>query len=162
MPIHLSAGNTKAFKRPAMDLTSTAFKEGAPIPSEYTCEGANISPPLAFGRVPAIARSLALIMEDPDAPAGLWTHWLVWNIPPGTDAISRGERIRYIQGTTSARSVGYHGPGPPRGPHEFFFRLFALDTVLELKAHGRGKELESAMQGHVIDRAELMGTYERR
>lgn len=144
-----------------MDLTSTAFEEGARIPSEYTCDGANISPPLRFGRVPAIARSLVLTMEHPGAPTGGGTHWLVWNIPPGTDAISRGERIRYVQGTTGANGVGYHGPGPPEGLHSFFFRLYALDTMLTLPAWGRSGELEAAMEGHVIARAGLMGMYQR-
>jgi hypothetical protein len=144
-----------------MKLTSTAFEEGGRIPDEYTCEGANISPPLAFARVPAIARSLVLTMENPDAPSGLWTHWLVWNIPPGTDTITRAERIRYVQGTTSSSSVGYLGPGPPSGVHSYYFRLYALDTMLGLRSYSRGSELQSALQGHVIARAELMGTYQR-
>jgi hypothetical protein len=145
-----------------MKLSSTAFENGNPIPTEYTCDGADVSPPLAFADVPATARSLALIMDDPDAPMGLWIHWLVWNIPPSTAAIAKGQKIPWTQGTTSWNRPGYGGPCPPSGTHRYFFKLYALDIMLELKTGAQKKELEAAMQGHMIASAELMGRYRRR
>jgi Raf kinase inhibitor-like YbhB/YbcL family protein len=145
-----------------MKLTSTAFANGSPIPMEYTCDGADLSPPLEFSDMPTSARSLALIMDDPDAPMGNWVHWLVWNIPPSTAAFARGHKIPWTQGTTSWKRPGYGGPCPPSGSHRYFFKLYALDTMLELPASALKKDLEAAMQGHIIASAELMGRYKRR
>ena len=145
-----------------MKLTSPAFENGSMIPSEFTCDGADLSPPLSFSEVPANARSLALVMDDPDAPAGLWVHWLVWNIPPSTASLARGQRIPWTQGTTSWRRPGYGGPCPPSGTHRFFFKLYALDTMLRLEPVATKRDLEAAMQGHTLAKAELMGRYQRR
>ena len=145
-----------------MKISSGAFENGNPIPGQFTCDGADVSPPLAFSDVPATARSLALIMDDPDAPMGLWVHWLVWNIPPSTTVLAKGQKIPWMQGTTSWKRPGYGGPCPPSGTHRYFFRLHALDTMLELRQGAQKKDLEAAMQGHVLAMAELMGRYRRR
>ena len=144
-----------------MRMTCAAFENGKPIPSELTCDGPDLSPPLSFGDVPANAKSLALIMDDPDAPMGLWVHWLVWNIPPGTASIAKGQRIPWPQGTTSWGRPGYGGPCPPSGTHRYFFKLYALDTALDLKPSAKKADLERAMKGHTLAEAQLMGTYSR-
>lgn len=152
----------------SFSLTSTAFSPGGAIPARYTCSGANLSPALAWTGVPAGARSLALIADDPDAPMGTWTHWLVWNLPaqdgelpegvPGSEVLSNGAR----QGTTDFRRVGYGGPCPPPGrPHRYFFKLYALDAVLDLKPGATRGELEAAMTPHVLAEAEVMATFRR-
>ncbi len=150
-------------------LKSTAFEAGGTIPVEYTCDGANISPPLSWEGVPAQTRSLALIMDDPDAPAGTWVHWLLYNIPPQVtelaEALSDARQLPGIglQGHNSFKNSGYGGPCPPRGnPHRYFFRLYALDKVLDLEPGAERRELEAAMQGHILAQGEIMATYRRR
>jgi Raf kinase inhibitor-like YbhB/YbcL family protein len=145
-----------------MKITSTAFENGDPIPGEYTCDGADVSPPLAFSEVPPEARSLALIMDDPDAPSGLWVHWLVWNIPSQTAVIARGQKIPWTQGSTSWKRQLYGGPCPPSGTHRYFFKLYALDSMLNLPAGKTKHEIEKAMKGHILAKGELVGTYKRK
>ena len=145
-----------------MKLTSPAFKHNGAMPSEYTCDGEDISPELNIENAPENAKSLALIMDDPDAPAGTWVHWVVWNIPPGTKVISKGTEPKGVQGTTSFGRKGYGGPCPPSGTHRYFFKLYALDTTLGLKEGSSKQDLEKAMQGHIIEKTELMGTYKRK
>jgi Raf kinase inhibitor-like YbhB/YbcL family protein len=144
-------------------LTSPAFAHGQPIPARHTCEGANVSPPLSWTVPPDGARSLALVVDDPDAPAGTWTHWLAWGIEPAVGALGEGERPR-SEGLNDFRKVGYGGPGPPRGhgPHRYSFRLHALNGKLELPRGAKKWEVEQALAGHVLAVAELVGTYERR
>lgn len=144
-----------------MKIESLDFKEGKPIPSEFTCDGANVSPALVFEDVPVEAKSLALIMDDPDAPMGTFVHWVVWNIPPGTKQISKGEKITYPQGKTDFGKQGYGGPCPPSGTHRYFFKLYALDVVLDLEKGATKVDLEEAMKGHIVAEAKLMGTYQR-
>ncbi len=148
-------------------ITSSAFKHGEPIPSKYTCDGINISPPLKWEGVPEGTKSLALICDDPDAPAGDWVHWVVYFIPPNATQLKEGilkskepaDGIK--QGTTDFRSVGYGGPCPPSGTHRYFFKLYALDTVLALNSSATKKMLLDAMKNHIIEKTELMGTYKR-
>ena len=149
-----------------MKITSTAFSEGEMIPKEYTCDGQDISPPLAWTGVPAGTKSLALIADDPDAPVGTWVHWVAFNIPPDvtelpeaipTDALPTGG----THGTNSWRRPGYGGPCPPGGTHRYFFKLYALDTELALKAGASKKDVEKAMKGHILAEAQLMGKYKR-
>ena len=145
-----------------MELTSPEFKHRGPIPVKFTCDGEDMSPPLAISGVPDEAKSLALIMEDPDAPGGTWVHWVVWNIEPDTDEIGEGELpFNAKEGVTSAKSRSYHGPCPPQGTHRYYFRLFALDTALEISEDSDRAGLEEAMKAHVLAETELMGTYER-
>ncbi len=153
----------------AIRLTSSAFGHGDSIPADYTCEGQNMSPPLAWSMVPAETQSIALIADDPDAPGGTWTHWVIFNIPPDTkglnynlpnsDTLPNG----VLQGINDFRTIGYGGPCPPRGkPHRYFFKLYALDTLLALKSEAIRQDLEDAIHGHVLDEGLLMATFARR
>ncbi len=149
-------------------VSSEAFKEGGAIPAEYTCDGKNVSPPLSWKGIPENAKSIALIMDDPDAPAGIWVHWLLFNIPSNTTKLPKGipknptlgDRSR--QGVTSSGRPGYGGPCPPPGkPHRYYFKVYALDTMLDLQSSATKKDVENAMKGHVLAQGELMGRYGR-
>lgn len=145
-----------------MKISSPAFAHNGGIPAKYTCDGADASPPLIIENVPGSAKSLALIVDDPDAPAGTWVHWVIWNIPAATAEI--GENAYppgALQGKSDFGRTGYGGPCPPSGSHRYFFKLYALDTTLELGPATTKKELERAMAGHVVGRAELVGVYKR-
>lgn len=149
-----------------MELQSTAFSMNGIIPREYTCDGDERTPPLRFINVPPEARSLALVMYDPDVPRtmradGNWDHWLVWNISPTSTGIYAGEDVGGVEGTGTGGVVGYQGPCPPDREHRYFFVLYALDTMLDLPKGASRAELEDAMKGHVITQAELIGRYER-
>lgn len=150
-------------KMTAMTLTSPAFTDGATIPATYTCDGADASPPLAIGNVPAGAKSLALIVDDPDAPVGTWVHWVVWNISPQTREIAESRPPAGAQqGRNDWKRNSYGGPCPPSGTHRYFFKLYALDTSLSLGADTTKKDLERAMAGHILAHVEFKGTYRRR
>ena len=144
-----------------MNLTSPAFANNGAIPSEYTCDSSDVSPPLAISDVPASAKTLALIMDDPDAPVGTWDHWIVFNIPTSTKQIQKGTEPQGTAGKNSWGRTGYGGPCPPSGTHRYFFKLYALDTTLNLPQGSTKKDLERAMQGHILAQSELMGTYKR-
>jgi len=144
-----------------MKLTSPAFENNGKIPSEYTCDGSGTSPELNIEDVPKNAKSLVLINDDPDAPVGTWDHWITFNIPPTTAKIEKGDEPEGIWSKNSWGKTGYGGPCPPSGVHRYFFKLYALDTMLNLKEGATKKQIEAAMQGHVIVKTELMGTYER-
>jgi len=153
----------------AFILTSAAFKDGAPIPGKYTCDGGDVSPPLTWSGAPAGTRSVALIADDPDAPGGTWVHWVLYNLPVEVSELP--ENIAKVesldlggarQGRNDFRRPGYGGPCPPPGPaHRYFFKLYALDTRLELKAGAQKKDVEAALEGHALGSAQLMGTYAR-
>ncbi|MEM4254360.1 MAG: YbhB/YbcL family Raf kinase inhibitor-like protein [Candidatus Woesearchaeota archaeon] len=143
-----------------MKLSSPAFADKQGIPSDYTCDGADKIPPLEISDVPANTKSLALVMDDPDAPMGTWDHWVVWNIPPTTKRIDA--EPEGVSGKNSWGKTGYGGPCPPSGTHRYFFKIYALDTMLDLPAGSNKAALLSAMKGHVIAEASLMGTYQRR
>lgn len=145
-----------------MQITSSTFTNNKAIPKKYTCDGENVNPELNFSDISKEAKSLVLIMDDPDAPAGTWTHWTLWNIDPKTTKI--GERSipsGATEGTTSFGKPGYGGPCPPSGTHRYFFKLFALDTILDLKSQADVSKLEKAIEGHRVGRAELVGLYSR-
>jgi len=151
-----------------IQLTSSAFKEGELIPSKYTCDGEDISPPLSWSNVPKGTKSLALICDDPDAPIGTWIHWVVYNIPPtvnqlpegipATEAIPNGAK----QGISDFKRLGYGGPCPPSGTHRYFFKLYALDTQLQLKSEATKEDLVGAMEGHTLGTGQLIGKYKRK
>ncbi len=143
-------------------LSSPAFEHGQPIPSRYTADGEDISPPLVIEGIPPGTKSLVLIMDDPDAPIGLWVHWVVFNIPPDTTKIEEGVEPPGTPGTNSWRRTGYGGPAPPSGTHRYFFRVYALDTVLDLSEGANKRQVEHAMEGHILAMGELMGTYSRK
>ncbi|MBI4215452.1 MAG: YbhB/YbcL family Raf kinase inhibitor-like protein [Parcubacteria group bacterium] len=145
-----------------MQLSSPAFQHNQYIPSLYTCDGKNMNPPLQISGVPASAKSLALIVDDPDAPRGDWVHWTVWNIDPKTQTIA-GNSVPpgAIEGQTDFGKPGYGGPCPPSGIHRYQFKLSALDTLLNLPPSAKKLEIEKAMEGHIIDHAILIGLYQR-
>lgn len=144
-----------------MKITSSAFENNGNIPSKYTCDGEGINPPLNFSDIPASAQSLALIVDDPDAPSGTFVHWTVWNIDPKSTGIEENSiPAGATQGMTSYGKEGYGVPCPPTGIHRYFFKLYALDTKLYLPSV-RADSLEKAMIGHTLDQAEIIGLYTR-
>ena len=145
-----------------MKITSSAFHEGANIPSKFTCDGSDTSPPLQIEGVPSGAKSLVLIVDDPDAPSGLFTHWLVWNIPPQTGSIAEGSAPQGVQGANDFGKSGYRGPCPPPGTHRYSFKIFALDRELDLRSGAKRSQVGAAMKGHVIAQGELVGRYARK
>lgn len=146
-----------------LKIASPAFAHNGSIPAKYTCDGGDAIPPVIMENVPAGARSLALIVDDPDAPAGTWVHWVVWNIPAATGEIRENSvPAGASQGKNDWGRNSYGGPCPPSGTHRYFFKLYALDATLNLGADTTKKGLERAMEGHVIARAELIGVYKRR
>lgn len=145
-----------------MLLESPAFKNNEFIPVEYTCAGDNVNPSLQISDVPPNTQSLALIVDDPDAPMGTWTHWTLWNIDPKTVEIKENSiPVGAIQGVTSWGKPGYGGPCPPSGTHRYFFKLFALDTTLNLDSAAQVSDLYSAFQNHIIAQTEFMGKYKK-
>ncbi|MBU0979956.1 MAG: YbhB/YbcL family Raf kinase inhibitor-like protein [Nanoarchaeota archaeon] len=140
-----------------LSLTSPAFEDGQPIPQKYTCWGDNANPPLKIDNIPTGTQSLALIMDDPDAPSGTWVHWLVWNMDPGTTDIKE-DHYFINEGKNSWYESKYGGPCPPSGTHRYFFKLYALDEQLNLPSGTQKKHLEGAMKGHILGQGELIGT----
>ena len=152
----------------AISLTSSAFSAGGMIPKKFTCEGADASPALAWSGAPATAQSFALIVGDPDAPAGVWVHWVLYDLPGSSRELAEGvaKQEQLPDGTRQGRNdfakIGYGGPCPPPGtPHRYYFKLYALDKKLDLKAGVLKAEVEGAMKGHVVAQGELMGRYGR-
>jgi Raf kinase inhibitor-like YbhB/YbcL family protein len=152
----------------ALELISTAFQQGEAIPQQYTGDGRNASPPLKWSNPPGGTRSLALVCDDPDAPRGTFTHWVVFNLPAESRELSEGVPAEAtlpngtVQGTNGFGKVGYSGPAPPPGkPHHYFFKLFALDRQLDLKPGATKDQLLAAGLVHVLAEAQLMGTYAR-
>lgn len=148
-------------------LTSEVFANGQPIPAAYTCDGDNISPPLQWSNVPANTHSLALVVEDPDAPSGTFTHWLAYNIPPQAQGLAGALPQQEVlpdgtrQGRNDFGDIGYGGPCPPSGTHRYLFKLFALDSVLSLPAGASKHDLLQAVQSHTVAQTQLMGIYTR-
>jgi Raf kinase inhibitor-like YbhB/YbcL family protein len=147
---------------PGLELSSRAFDDGETIPQEHTCDGKNESPPLQWANVPDGARTLAVIVHDPDSPSGDFVHWLGWNLDPEGGGIEEGVPAP-VQGMNGFGRLGYLGPCPPPGDgsHRYYFRLYAIDTDLELEPGAAREQLENEMEGHVLTEAELMGLYER-
>jgi Raf kinase inhibitor-like YbhB/YbcL family protein len=144
-----------------MSLTSPAFNDGEAIPVQYSCDGDDVSPDLDWFGIPEGTASLALIMDDPDAPVGTWIHWVLYNIPADMPGLQLGMTGVAVDGTNSWGTTGYGGPCPPGGTHRYFLKLYALDLNLDLAAGANKEELLAAMDGHILGQAELMGTYTR-
>ena len=145
-----------------MKIESTAFKQGESIPLKYSCQGTDVNPPLSLSEVPPAAKSLALIMDDPDAPGSVWVHWVLWNISAQVKEISENSvPANAVQGKNSWGNSKYGGPCPPSGTHRYFFKFYALDTVLSLSTADAG-QLEKAMKGHILAQGDLMGTYRKK
>lgn len=152
--------NTLQIINKNMKFTSSAFENNALIPSKYTCGGENVNPPLNIQEIPQGTQSLALIIDDPDAPAGDWVHWLVWNISPDVNMIEENSVPNGArQGTTDFGSTKYSGPCPPSGTHRYQFKLYALDIILDIDSSTRKKDLENAMSNHILDQAILIANY---
>jgi hypothetical protein len=146
-----------------MKISSPAFDNNSKIPEKYTCDGENVNPPLKIEGVPKEAKSLVLIVDDPDAPMGTFLHWLVWNIPPETNFIEENSLPEgAVQGKNDFGKENYGGPCPPFGTHRYFFKLYALDKVLNLPEGSSLKEVEKEMEGHILDQAQLVGLYQRK
>ena len=151
-----------------MTVLSTAFVMGAPVPLKYTGGGDNLSPPLSWSGLPAGTQSVAVLCDDPDAPAGDWVHWVLFNLPPATVRLEEGVPARpvlpngAVQGLNDYAQHGYDGPWPPPGkPHRYFFKVYALDAKLNLPATARKRELPKALQGHILAQGQLHGTFQR-
>jgi len=148
-------------------ITSSAFEEGGMIPAKYTCDGADVSPPLQWDAVPQGSKSIALICDDPDAPMGTWVHWVLFNLPaetkelaeniPPVETLPNGAR----QGLSDFGRIGYGGPCPPSGTHRYFFKIYALDTEIGLEAGANKRQLLKAMKGHILEQRQLVGKYKR-
>ncbi|MCX8108254.1 MAG: YbhB/YbcL family Raf kinase inhibitor-like protein [Verrucomicrobiae bacterium] len=151
----------------SIKVTSTAFTEGGMIPKQYTCDGKDVSPPLAWEGVPVGAKTIAVICDDPDAPVGTWVHWVLFNLPatvkelpenvPTTKNLPNGAK----QGVNDFGRIGYGGPCPPGGTHRYYFKIYALDCELKLEAGATKAQLLKAMEGHILAQGQLMGKYKR-
>ena len=150
-----------------MQITSNAFTKGGNIPARFTCDGVDISPELAWSGLPEGTRTLVLICDDPDAPMGTWDHWVMFNIPASVAGLPEDAKRQnlkdqgIVEGTNSWGKTGYGGPCPPSGTHRYTFKLYALDSALRLDSTAAKKDVERAMEGHVLGRAQLMGRYSR-
>jgi Raf kinase inhibitor-like YbhB/YbcL family protein len=145
-----------------LTITSPQFEDRNVIPSKYTCDGENINPPLAFDNIPHDTKSLALIVEDPDSVGKTWVHWILFNINPATSFIpERSVPSRTVQGVNDFGKIGYGGPCPVNGTHRYYFKLYALDVILDETEDITREELERAMENHIIEKAELVGLYVR-
>jgi len=165
--INSSQAETKGDTSMAITITSSAFKEGGMIPSKHTCDSVDVSPPLSWSGVPHMAKSLALICDDPDAPSRTWVHWVLYNIPPDTNSLTEGVPPDStlpngaMHGFSDFKRLGYGGPCPPSGTHRYYFKLYALDTMLKLEGRVTKQVLLDAMTGHVVAEGALMGRYAR-
>jgi hypothetical protein len=163
----LSSGQPVTEKPITMKLESSAFSANQSIPAKYTCDGSDVSPPLHWQSPPAGTQSLVLICDDPDAPRGTWVHWVLYDLPPDLRRLSEGVPPQPtlsgggIHGINDFRKLGYGGPCPPSGTHRYFFKLYALDTQLNLQPGATKTQVETAMQGHILSSSELMGRYAR-
>jgi len=146
-------------------LTSAALKDGQSIPAPYTCDGVNISPPLEWSGLPKTTKTVAVVVDDPDAPSGTWVHWVLYNLPADNiglvENVPASENLKAggFQGKNDFGKIGYGGPCPPSGTHRYFFKIYALDSELPLKAGATKAELMKAMEGHIVLEGQLMGTY---
>lgn len=150
----------KAVDYRKMEISSVAFKEGEMIPSKYTCDGENVNPPLDIKDIPEVSKCLAIIVDDPDAPIGTWVHWVVWNIPV-THHIKE-HHVPGKEGVNDFQQHHYGGPCPPSGTHRYFFKVYALDEILDLPDDTKKYQLEKVMSEHIIAFGEIMGLYTRK
>ena len=145
-----------------LKISSSVFENNGSIPKKYTCDGTDVSPPLKIENVPSEAKSLALIVDDPDAPMGTWVHWVLWNIPPETKEVKEGSVPEGSQqGMNDFRKQNYGGPCPPSGTHRYLFKLYALDSLLNLNPRSTKADVEKAMKGHILSQAQVVGLYKR-
>ena len=169
MAVTLSYQAAETANRSGIAISSSAFADSASIPEQYTCKGKNISPPLNWSGVPFEAKSVALIMDDPDAPVGTWVHWVLYDLSPSTNSLPEDVPTSQSipggakQGVNDFKHLGYGGPCPPAGkPHRYFIKLYALDKMLDLKPGATKKDVERAMEKHIISQGQLIGIYKRK
>jgi Raf kinase inhibitor-like YbhB/YbcL family protein len=150
-------------------VSSSSFANGGDIPAKFSCDGADVSPQLSWSNPPAGTKTIALLADDPDAPAGNWNHWVMWNLPAEVHDLAEGmSKSAHLgngteQGTNDFKKIGYNGPCPPAGkPHRYYFKLYALDTKLSLNESAGKRELEAAVKGHILGQTEWMGRYKRK
>jgi len=143
-----------------LKITSQAFENNGVIPIKYTCDGEDVNPPLNIEGVPEKVKSLVLIVDDPDAPMGTWVHWVVWNIPP--TARIEEKSVPGVEGMNTFKRHSYGGPCPPFGTHRYFFKVYALDSKLDLNTNSSKKDVERAIEGHVLAKGEIIGLYSRK
>ena len=143
-----------------LTITSSAFENKRLIPAKYTCNGEDVNPPLSVDGVPEGTESLVLVVDDPDAPMGTWDHWVVWNIPP--DKKIKENSVPGTEGLNDFGKHSYGGPCPPSGTHQYFFKVYALDTKLDLPSNSRKRDVEKAMEGHIVAKGQIRGLYSRR
>ena len=161
-------GETTGGRTMSLTVKSAAFQDGGMIPSDYTCDGKNISPPISWNNVPEGTKSIALICDDPDAPRGTWVHWVVFNLPPEPKKLDENIppetklKAGGIHGINDYHRYGYGGPCPPSGTHRYFFMVYALDCVLSLEYGAKKSDLEKAMHGHILENGELVGKYQKK
>lgn len=166
-PVTQTAPSPAPITPPTMQISSPAFAENQNIPERYTCDGKSLSIPLNFSGVPDTAKSLALIMDDPDVPttsipSGLFVHWVVFNMPATTTALTENQTPPGIVGNNGSSKAAFAGPCPPDRQHRYFFKLYALDAMLNLPAGSTKDQLETAMQGHIVSQAQLIGLYNKK
>ena len=156
----VSCSNAEIVNMQELKITSNVFKHSAMIPSNYTCDGDDVNPPLIIENIPETTKTLVLIVDDPDAPAGTWVHWVVWNIPVSSTTMKIKEYSKPgTQGINDFKEHNYRGPCPPSGTHRYFFKVYALDKELSLSVNSTKKDVEEAMQGHILAEGELIGIY---
>ncbi|MCL5438773.1 MAG: YbhB/YbcL family Raf kinase inhibitor-like protein [Patescibacteria group bacterium] len=161
--INKESSETQNLQKTNMKITSPAFQDNSNLPVQYSCDGRGINPPLVISDVPQNTKSFVLFVEDPDAPSGTFTHWVVYDINPSVREIQENSTSKgAYEGKTSIGNAGYVAPCPPSGAHHYVFKLFALDTMLNLKSAPRRSEIEKAMTGHIIDQAQIIGLYWRK
>jgi Raf kinase inhibitor-like YbhB/YbcL family protein len=147
----------------ALQITSPAFQNNGTIPGQYTCDGKDINPPLVMENIPQGTKSVAVICDDPDALGGGWVHWVIWNIDPSVKTIKENTvPTGAVEGMNDFKKHQYGGPCPPSGTHRYFFKVYALDTILGISPNSQKADLEKAMQGHILAKGELIGLYKRR
>ena len=146
----------------ALQITSPAFQNNGTIPRQYTCDGKDINPPLVIENVPKETKSIAVIVDDPDAPVGTWVHWVLWNIDPNTKEIAENAAPQgVVEGMNDFKKHAYGGPCPPSGTHRYFFKVYALDTMLDISLNSQKSDLEKAMKGHILAEGQIIGLYKR-
>jgi len=143
-----------------LSVTSPAFANNGRIPAKYTCDGNDVNPPLSIEGIPEGTKSLVLIVDDPDAPRGTWDHWIIWNIPPAQKIEENS--VPGTEGLNDSGRRSYGGPCPPSGTHRYFFKVYALDTTLNLSPNSRKRDVEKAMMGHILAQGQIVGLYSRR
>lgn len=157
-----NALSKEGMKMGELKISSPAFENNGSIPKKYTCDGTDVSPSLKIENVPPEVKSLALIVDDPDAPMGTWVHWVVWNIDPKTKEVKEGSVPEGSQqGMNDFKKQNYGGPCPPSGTHRYFFKLYGLDTLLNLSPRSTKADLEKAMKGHILSQGQIIGLYKR-